>query len=88
LIAQCGAVSGEVAAAMAGASGNVARQRLGGDHGIAGPTGGHPRSGGPGLHALASETGTDVVEKKFSWRPPARPLVAPQALDMVRRKLM
>jgi nicotinamide-nucleotide amidase len=58
--------------------------------GIAGPSGGTPEKPvGLVYHALASEGGTDVVEKKFPGdRQRVRWFAAQQALDMVRRKLM
>jgi nicotinamide-nucleotide amidase len=91
LIAQCGAVSGEVAAAMAEGIRKRCQATLGvGITGIAGPTGGTPEKPvGLVYHALASEGGTDVVEKKFPGdRQRVRWFAAQQALDMVRRKLM
>ena len=91
LIAQCGAVSGEVAAAMAEGIRKRCKATLGvGITGIAGPTGGTPEKPvGLVYHALASETGTDVVEKKFPGdRQRVRWFASQQALDMVRRKLM
>jgi nicotinamide-nucleotide amidase len=91
LIAQCGAVSGEVAAAMAEGIRKRCQATLGvGITGIAGPSGGTPEKPvGLVYHALASEGGTDVVEKKFPGdRQRVRWFAAQQALDMVRRKLM
>lgn len=90
LIAKHGAVSKEVAGAMA----EGIRTRCGatfgvGITGIAGPTGGTPEKPvGLVFHALASEDKTDVVEKNFPGdRERIRQLATQQALDMVRRKL-
>jgi nicotinamide-nucleotide amidase len=91
LIAKHGAVSGEVAAAMAEGIRKRCKATLGvGITGIAGPTGGTPQKPvGLVYHALASETGTEMVEKKFPGdRKRVRWFAAQQALDMVRRKLM
>jgi len=91
LIEQHGAVSHEVAAALA----EGIRQRCGatlglGVTGIAGPNGGTPEKPvGLVFHALASDTGTEVVERKFPGdRKRIRWFASQQALDMVRRKLM
>ena len=91
LIEQHGAVSHEVAAALA----EGIRQRCGatlglGVTGIAGPNGGTPEKPvGLVFHALASVTGTEVVERKFPGdRKRIRWFASQQALDMVRRKLM
>jgi nicotinamide-nucleotide amidase len=41
------------------------------------------------FHALASDTGTEVIERNFSGdRKRIRWFATQQALDMVRRKLM
>jgi nicotinamide-nucleotide amidase len=91
LIGQHGAVSKEVAVALA----EGIRQRCGaslgiGITGVAGPTGGTPEKPvGLVLHALASETGTEVVQKNFPGdRQRIRSFATMQALDMLRRKLM
>ena len=91
LIAQNGAVSKEVAVALA----EGIRKRCGANLGIAitgvaGPTGGSPEKPvGLVFHALASEAGTDVVERKFPGdRGRVRSFATMQALDMLRRKLM
>ena len=91
LMEQHGAVSHAVAAALA----EGIRQRCGttlglGVTGIAGPNGGTPEKPvGLVFHALASDTGTDVVERKFPGdRKRIRWFASQQALDMVRRKLM
>jgi len=90
LIETHGAVSSEVAAALA----EGIRQRSGatfglGVTGVAGPTGGSDdKPVGLVFHALASEKGTEVVEKKFPGdRKRIRWYASQQALDMVRRKL-
>lgn len=91
LIERHGAVSREVAAALA----EGIRQRCGatlgvGVTGVAGPTGGTAEKPvGLVFHALASEKGTEVVERKFPGdRQRVRWYASQQALDMVRRKLM
>ena len=91
LIEEHGAVSHAVAAALA----ESIRQRCGatlglGVTGIAGPNGGTlEKPVGLVFHALASETGTEVVERKFPGdRKRVRWFASQQALDMVRRKLM
>ena len=91
LIAQHGAVSKEVAAAMAEGIRQRCKATFGvGITGIAGPTGGTPEKPvGLVYHALASESGTEVIEKKFPGdRKRVRWFASQQALDMVRRKLM
>jgi nicotinamide-nucleotide amidase len=57
--------------------------------GVAGPTGGTPgKPVGLVYHALASEQGTEVIERKFPGdRKRVRWFASQQALDMVRRKL-
>jgi nicotinamide-nucleotide amidase len=91
LIEKHGAVSHEVATALA----EGIRRRCGtilglGITGIAGPNGGTPEKPvGLVFHALASESGTEVVERKFPGdRKRIRWFASQQALDMVRRKLM
>ncbi|MBZ5703963.1 MAG: competence/damage-inducible protein A [Acidobacteriia bacterium] len=91
LIAKHGAVSREVAAALA----EGIRKRCGATYGlgitgVAGPTGGTPEKPvGLVFHGLASERGTDVVERSFPGdRKRVRWFASQQALDMVRRKLL
>jgi nicotinamide-nucleotide amidase len=91
LIAQNGAVSKEVAVALAEGIRKRCGANLGiGITGVAGPTGGSPEKPvGLVFHALASEAGTDVVERKFPGdRGRVRSFATMQALDMLRRKLM
>lgn len=91
LIAQHGAVSREVASALAEGIRKRCGSTLGiGLTGVAGPTGGTPEKPvGLVFHALASETGTEVAERKFPGdRKRIRRFATQQALDMVRRKLM
>jgi nicotinamide-nucleotide amidase len=91
LIAKQGAVSSEVALAMAEGIRKRCKASFGvGITGVAGPTGGtEEKPVGLVYHALATETGTEVVEKKFPGdRKRVRWFAAQQALDMVRRKLM
>jgi nicotinamide-nucleotide amidase len=56
---------------------------------VAGPNGGTAeRPVGLVFHALASDNGTEVVERKFAGdRKRIRWFASQQALDMVRRKL-
>jgi len=91
VIAKHGAVSPEVAVALA----EGIRQRCGANlgvaiTGIAGPTGGTEQKPiGLVFHALAGESGTEVIERSFSGdRKRIRWFATQQALDMVRRKLM
>jgi nicotinamide-nucleotide amidase len=91
LIEKHGAVSPEVAAALA----EGIRQRCGatfglGVTGVAGPTGGTAQKPvGLVFHALASDGNTEVMERKFPGdRKRIRWFASQQALDMVRRKLM
>ncbi len=91
LIEKHGAVSREVAAALA----DGIRQRTGttlglGITGIAGPTGGtEAKPVGLVFHALATEGGTEVIERTFPGdRKHIRRFASQQALDMVRRALM
>lgn len=91
LIKQHGAVSREVAVALAEGIRRRCAATLGvGITGIAGPTGGSPEKPvGLVFHALASETGTEVVERKFPGdRKRIRWFASQQALDMVRKKMM
>jgi len=91
LIKKHGAVSREVAAALA----EGIRKRCGatfgvGITGVAGPTGGTAEKPvGLVFHALAGDRGTEVVERNFPGdRKRIRWFASQQALDMVRRKLM
>jgi nicotinamide-nucleotide amidase len=91
LIAAHGAVSSQVAVALA----EGIRQRCGatlglGVTGVAGPNGGTAEKPvGLVFHALASEQGTEVMERKFPGdRERVRRFASQHALDMVRRKLM
>jgi nicotinamide-nucleotide amidase len=86
-----GAVSREVAAALA----EGIRKRCGstfgmGVTGVAGPTGGTTEKPvGLVFHGLASESGTEVIERNFLGdRQRVRWFASQQALDMIRRKLM
>lgn len=91
LLERFGAVSREVAAALAEGIRNRCGSTLGlGITGIAGPNGGTPEKPvGLVFHALASNSGTEVVERKFPGdRQRIRRFASQQALDMVRRKLM
>jgi nicotinamide-nucleotide amidase len=91
MIAKHGAVSREVAAAMAEGIRERCHATFGvGITGVAGPTGGTPEKPvGLVYNALASEHGTEVLEKKFPGdRKRVRVFASQQALDMVRRKLM
>jgi len=91
LIDVYGAVSEPVAKALA----EGIRKRCGttmglGVTGIAGPTGGTAEKPvGLVFHALATESGTEVVKRNFAGdRARVRWYASQQALDMVRRKLM
>ncbi len=91
LISKHGAVSAEVAKALA----EGIRKRCGSTlglsvTGVAGPTGGtEEKPVGLVYHALASDTGTEVVERKFAGdRKRIRWFASQQAMDMVRRKLL
>jgi nicotinamide-nucleotide amidase len=91
VIQKYGAVSREVAAGLA----EGIRKRCGstfgiGVTGVAGPTGGTPEKPvGLVFHGLASENGTEVIERNFPGdRKRVRWFASQQALDMVRRKLM
>jgi nicotinamide-nucleotide amidase len=91
LIEKHGAVSGEVSAALAEGIRRRSGATLGvGITGVAGPTGGtDAKPVGLVFHALASDGGTEVVERKFPGdRKRIRWFASQQALDMVRRKLM
>jgi nicotinamide-nucleotide amidase len=91
MIQSHGAVSKEVAIALAEGIRKKCSATLGvGVTGIAGPMGGSPEKPvGLVFHALASETGTDVIEKIYPGdRKRIRYFASQQALDMVRRKLI
>ena len=86
-----GAVSEQVAKALA----EGVRKRCGttlglGITGVAGPSGGTAEKPvGLVYHALASESGTEVIKRSFAGdRARIRWYASQQALDMVRRKLM
>jgi nicotinamide-nucleotide amidase len=91
LIAKHGAVSPQVAGALAEGIRARCASTLGlAVTGVAGPTGGTiDKPVGLVFHALASQLGTEVVERKFPGdRKRVRWFASQQALDMVRRKLM
>jgi len=91
LIEKHGAVSREVVAALAEGIRKRCSATFGiGITGVAGPTGGTPEKPvGLVFHALASESGTEIVERSFPGdRKRIRWFASQQALDMVRRKLM
>jgi nicotinamide-nucleotide amidase len=91
LIEVYGAVSEQVARALAEGIRKKCGTTLGlGVTGIAGPTGGTAEKPvGLVFHALASESGTEVIKRTFPGnRARIRWFASQQALDMVRRKLM
>ena len=91
LIEQYGAVSREVAAALAEGVRDRCNATIGvGITGVAGPTGGSAEKPvGLVFHAIADEDGTDVVERQYPGdRQRVRRFASQQALDMIRRKLM
>jgi nicotinamide-nucleotide amidase len=91
MIARHGAVSREVAAALAEGIRYKCGATLGvGITGVAGPGGGSPEKPvGLVFHAPASDSGTEVVEKTFPGdRSRIRWFASTLALDMVRRHLM
>jgi nicotinamide-nucleotide amidase len=91
LIAKHGAVSREVASALADGIRKRCAATLGiSITGVAGPTGGTAEKPvGLVFHALASDRGTEVAERNFPGdRKRIRWFASQQALDMVRRKLM
>jgi len=91
LIARHGAVSREVAAAMAEGIRQRCHATLGvGITGIAGPTGGtKEKPVGLVYHALADGRKTEIIERRFPGdRERVRWWATQQALDMLRRKLM
>jgi nicotinamide-nucleotide amidase len=91
LIAEHGAVSKQVAAALAEGIRAQCKSTFGiGITGVAGPGGGsQEKPVGLVFHALADGKDTEVVERTFPGdRDRIRHWAAQQALDMVRRKLM
>jgi nicotinamide-nucleotide amidase len=91
MIERHGAVSREVAAALAEGIRYRCESTLGvGVTGVAGPGGGSPEKPvGLVFHAVASDTGTEIVERNFPGdRKRIRRFASTMALDMVRRKLM
>jgi nicotinamide-nucleotide amidase len=91
VIAEHGAVSSQVAAALAEGIRSRCKATLGvGITGIAGPGGGsEEKPVGLVFHALSDGQHTEVVERKFPGdRDRIRQWATQQALDMVRRKLM
>ena len=91
LIAKHGAVSREVAAALAEGIRKRCNATLGiGITGVAGPNGGTAEKPvGLVYHALAAERGTQIEERKFPGdRKRVRWFASQMALDMLRRKLM
>jgi nicotinamide-nucleotide amidase len=91
MIERHGAVSREVAAALAEGIRYRCESTLGvGITGVAGPGGGSPEKPvGLVFHALASDAGTEVIERKYPGdRKRIRRFASTMALDMVRRKLM
>src|SRR5581483_6748418 len=86
-----GAVSEPVAKALAEGIRKRCGTTLGlGVTGVAGPTGGTAEKPvGLVYHALASDTGTEIIKRNFPGdRARIRWFASQQALDMVRRKLM
>ena len=91
MINRYGAVSREVAAALAEGIRYRCESTLGvGITGVAGPTGGTPEKPvGLVFHAVASGSGTEVVQRNFPGdRKRIRRFASTMALDMLRRKLM
>jgi len=91
MIERHGAVSREVAAALAEGIRYRCESTLGvGVTGVAGPTGGTAEKPvGLVFHAVASSSGTEVVQRNFPGdRKRIRRFASTMALDMVRRKLM
>jgi nicotinamide-nucleotide amidase len=91
MINRHGAVSREVAAALAEGIRYRCESTLGvGITGVAGPTGGTPdKPVGLVFHALASDTGTEVVQRNFPGdRKRIRRFASTMALDMIRKKLI
>ncbi len=91
MIERHGAVSREVAAALAEGIRYRCESTLGvGVTGVAGPSGGTAEKPvGLVFHAVASDSGTEVVQRNFPGdRKRIRRFASTMALDMVRRKLM
>jgi len=91
MIDRHGAVSREVAAALAEGIRYRCESTLGvGITGVAGPNGGTAEKPvGLVFHAVASSTGTEVVQRNFPGdRKRIRRFASTMALDMVRKKLM
>jgi nicotinamide-nucleotide amidase len=91
MIERHGAVSREVAAALAEGIRYRCESTLGvGITGVAGPTGGTAEKPvGLVFHAVASDSGTEVIQRNFPGdRKRIRQFASTMALDMVRRKLM
>jgi len=91
MINRHGAVSREVAAALAEGIRYRCEASLGvGITGIAGPTGGtSEKPVGLVYHAVAGDSGTEVVERKYPGdRKRIRRFASTMALDMLRKKLM
>jgi nicotinamide-nucleotide amidase len=91
MIDRHGAVSREVAAALAEGIRYRCESTLGvGVTGVAGPGGGTPEKPvGLVFHAVASDRGTEVVQRNFPGdRKRIRRFASTMALDMVRRRLM
>jgi nicotinamide-nucleotide amidase len=91
MIERHGAVSREVAAALAEGIRYRCESTLGvGITGVAGPGGGTAEKPvGLVFHAVASDRGTEVVQRNFAGdRKRIRRFASTMALDMVRRKLM
>ena len=91
MIERHGAVSREVAAALAEGIRYRCESTLGvGITGVAGPGGGSPEKPvGLVFHAVASDTGTEVIQRNYPGdRKRIRRFASTMALDMVRRKLM
>lgn len=91
MIHRHGAVSREVAAALAEGIRYRCESTLGvGITGVAGPTGGTAEKPvGLVFHAVASDSGTEVVQRNFPGdRKRIRRFASTMALDLVRRKLM
>ena len=91
MIERHGAVSREVAAALAEGIRYRCEATFGiGITGVAGPAGGSPEKPvGLVFHALASDSGTEVVERNFPGdRKRIRWFATTLALDMMRKKLM
>jgi nicotinamide-nucleotide amidase len=91
MIDRHGAVSREVAAALAEGIRYRCESTLGvGITGVAGPGGGTPdKPVGLVFHAVANDSGTEVVQRNFGGdRKRIRRFASTMALDMIRKKLM